>query len=121
VYSGLYSILLYGDSYSCSGIKMVSGIIHNYHTSKLVTWNNHLITFWVRVFYFPLILWRFENIGVIWSILVCSEERGLRVDSSLSRRDTLHNYHTHKLVAANKHLGTYSGYGNLLSSQFVQV
>jgi hypothetical protein len=36
-------------------------------------------------------------------------------------RDILHNYHTHKLVAVNKHLGTYLDYGSILSSQFVQV
>jgi hypothetical protein len=42
-----------------------------------------ILHIWVRVFYFPPILWRFENIRVIWSILVYSEEeRVLSVDSS---------------------------------------
>jgi hypothetical protein len=36
----------------------------------------------VRVFYIPTILWRFENIGVIWSILMYSEERVLSVKAS---------------------------------------
>jgi hypothetical protein len=45
VYSGGYSIILSGDSSKCRGIKLVSGIIHNYHMKTLVTGNNHLITY----------------------------------------------------------------------------
>jgi hypothetical protein len=45
VYSGLYSIVFYRDISKCRGIKIVSGIIHNYHTDKLVTGNKHLITY----------------------------------------------------------------------------
>jgi hypothetical protein len=37
---------------------------------------------WVRVFYLPPILWRFENIGVILSILLYSEETVLSVKTS---------------------------------------
>jgi hypothetical protein len=40
-----YYHLTYGDSYKCIYIKIVSGIIHNYHMDKLVTGNNHLITY----------------------------------------------------------------------------
>jgi hypothetical protein len=44
-YSGGYSIILDGDSSKCVYLKNVSGIIPNYHTNKLVTGNNHLITY----------------------------------------------------------------------------
>jgi hypothetical protein len=36
----------------------------------------------VRVFYFPFILWRFENIGAIWSVLLHSEKTVLSVRAS---------------------------------------
>jgi hypothetical protein len=45
VYSGEYYIELLGDIYNCRGFKIVSGIIHNYHRDKYVTWNKHLITY----------------------------------------------------------------------------
>jgi hypothetical protein len=46
VYSGGYSVYLLQDSSKCRGIKIVCGIIHNYHTdNKVVTGNNHLITY----------------------------------------------------------------------------
>jgi hypothetical protein len=44
-YSGGYSIILDGDSSNCIYIKIVSGTIRNYHRAKLVTGNNHLITY----------------------------------------------------------------------------
>jgi hypothetical protein len=43
-YSGVYSIILYGDSAKCIYSKMVNGIIPNSHTDKSVTGNNHWIT-----------------------------------------------------------------------------
>jgi hypothetical protein len=36
-YSRKYYIILYGDSSKCINIKIISGIIHNYNTEKLVT------------------------------------------------------------------------------------
>jgi hypothetical protein len=45
VYSGGYYVELYGDSSKCRGNKIVRGIIHNYHTDKLVTGNKHLIIY----------------------------------------------------------------------------
>jgi hypothetical protein len=45
LFSGGYSIVLHGDSYRCITIKIVSGIIHHYHTDKLVTGNNLYITY----------------------------------------------------------------------------
>jgi hypothetical protein len=45
VYSGGHYIILYGDSSTCRGIKVVSGIICNYYTNKLFTENIHLITY----------------------------------------------------------------------------
>jgi hypothetical protein len=43
VYSGGYFDELLGDSSKFRGFKIVSGIIHNFHTDKLVTENNHLM------------------------------------------------------------------------------
>jgi hypothetical protein len=49
----------------------------------------------VRVFYFPPILWRFENIGVVWSIILYSEERVLSVEaSSLIEQSSTTTKHT---------------------------
>jgi hypothetical protein len=45
VYSGGYSVELYGESSKCRVFRIVSGIICNYHTDKLVTGNNHLIIY----------------------------------------------------------------------------
>jgi hypothetical protein len=46
VYPVGYSIVLYGDSSKFKGIKIVSVIIRNHHTDKLVTGDkNHLITY----------------------------------------------------------------------------
>jgi hypothetical protein len=66
-YSGGYSIILYGDSAKCIYIKLVSGIIHNYHTNKYVTGTNHLITYsgQVILFYSHLV-----KVGEYW----CNKE-----------------------------------------------
>jgi hypothetical protein len=45
VFPGGYSVYLLGDSSKCRGIKIVSGIIHNSYTDKLVAVNNLLITY----------------------------------------------------------------------------
>ena len=37
--------MLHGGSYTCITIKLVTGIIHHYHTDKLVTGNNLQITY----------------------------------------------------------------------------
>jgi hypothetical protein len=51
-------------------------------TSKL-QWTIIILHSWVRVFYFPPILWRFEYISsVIWSILRYSMETVLSVEAS---------------------------------------
>jgi hypothetical protein len=42
---GYYIVLYGGDSSKFKGINIVSGMIHNYQTDKLVTGNNHLITY----------------------------------------------------------------------------
>jgi hypothetical protein len=38
-------MFILGDSSKCRGIKAVRGIIIHYHTDKLATGNNHLITY----------------------------------------------------------------------------
>jgi hypothetical protein len=43
VYSGGYSVELYGNSSKRRGINIVSDILGYYHKDKLVTGNNHLI------------------------------------------------------------------------------
>jgi hypothetical protein len=41
-----YAIVLHEDSSKCRGIKIVTDIIHNHHTEKLVVrGNNHLIKY----------------------------------------------------------------------------
>jgi hypothetical protein len=92
VYSGGYSIVLFGDSSKCRGIKMDSGIIHNYRTDKLVTGNNHLITYLGQG-----ILFSYHSVEVCeyWCNLEYyivlfrdnSNCRGFAID-----RDILHNY-----------------------------
>jgi hypothetical protein len=65
VYSGGHYVYLLGDSSKkCRDIQIISVIIRNYHTEKLVTGNNHLITDSGQGF-FPLFLRRFESSGVI--------------------------------------------------------
>jgi hypothetical protein len=39
-FSGGFCIILHGGSYKCITFKIVTGIIHNYHTDKLATGNN---------------------------------------------------------------------------------
>jgi hypothetical protein len=55
---------------------MIGATLHNYHTDKLVTGNNHLITSLGQgCTFFPHIMWRFENIVVvIYSIILYSKE-----------------------------------------------
>jgi hypothetical protein len=53
------AIILYGDSFKCIHIKMVSDIIHTYHTAIQTSWLQGTIIrllIRVRVFYFPPIL-----------------------------------------------------------------
>jgi hypothetical protein len=60
-----YYVELWGDSPKGRGFKIVIAVLQNYHTDKLVTGNKHLITYLGQGIYFPPILCRFENIGVI--------------------------------------------------------
>jgi hypothetical protein len=69
------------------------------------------------VAFYPHIVWRFQNIGVIWSIMLYnSQGRGFKIVIVI-----LHNYYTDKLVTVDKHYITYLGHGSLLSSHFVEV
>jgi hypothetical protein len=45
MYYGGYYVYLLGDCSKRRGIKIVSGIIPNYHTDKMVSGNNNLITY----------------------------------------------------------------------------
>jgi hypothetical protein len=63
---------------------MVYGIICNYHTDSWFQRTIMRIHIWVREFYLHPILWRFENICEIWSILWCSMETVLSVEASES-------------------------------------
>jgi hypothetical protein len=110
VYSGGYSVYLLGDSSKYRGIIIVSGILHNYHTDKLVTGINHLITYLGQGILFSShsvsgglrLEWcNLEHYIVLSG--VSSKCRGFIIVNSI-----LHHYCTHKkLVIGNKLYVTY--------------
>jgi hypothetical protein len=82
--TGRYSILFYyTESSKCIYIKVVSGLIHNYHINKVVIGNNHLVTYLGQGILFSshsVELWEY------WCNIQCnlfySEERVLCVKAS---------------------------------------
>jgi hypothetical protein len=69
----------------------------------------------VRVFYLPPFLLRFENIGVIWSMLLHSEEtvQSVMASSSLAASSTI--------TVQNNDYSTFPGQGILFPFYFVEI
>jgi hypothetical protein len=82
-YFGEYASILYGDSSKCINLKMVTGLIHNCNTGTSGQWNI-IIRLHIddMVSFFHSSLSTFENVGVIWGILLFYEDIVLTVETS---------------------------------------